>query len=478
MSQRVDIATGVDSTTSKTADSSIGERRRSSRLHPPYTTDGIDVSVAPRRRQQNINVKIKNEIANEDESYAENDDNGKDGGASPALYSFGGRQFKSYQEMVQAKRERNQQVLEESGLLSVMRNVKVEKLKTAAIVKSARTQLIKKRKADDLPQEKRKSNRLQGIESDGKYIDEERNGQVSVASETGLNGTPTLFISNNNREDKRHRFKAVDPGEDSSVQEALTFVHTILLTPLGTTASTSSSAFKLEEPTLTTKKSPRSVIVTNDENQKTVEPMKVAAMEADSVVSMEKTLSLSSREIHVAKVCPERIYSMAMHPSSSQVIACAGDKVGNVGIWNVTHASSLNDATTSNHSGVYLFRAHQSSVNCVQWTPDGSCLFSSSYDGSVRWFDAKAEISTEIFATFDDSNDSHRTKLGFGLDTGSKFWTQYGCLDHRFTGQKCFFLSTSTGSALHVDLRANERFTFHEQLSVKKINTLWYVLNP
>ena len=41
---------------------------------------------------------------------------------------------------------------------------------------------------------------------------------------------------------------------------------------------------------------------------------------------------------HLAKVTKERIYSIAVHPSCEKVLACAGDKSGNIGIWDVvTH---------------------------------------------------------------------------------------------------------------------------------------------
>jgi hypothetical protein len=74
---------------------------------------------------------------------------------------------------------------------------------------------------------------------------------------------------------------------------------------------------------------------------------------------------------------------------------------------------------------------------------------------------------------------NYRNELGFGLDTGSKYWTQFGCLDHHSHYDKCFFLSTSVGTAMHVDLRVvtrKGRITFHEQLSEKKINTLRYAI--
>ncbi len=37
----------------------------------------------------------------------------------------------------------------------------------------------------------------------------------------------------------------------------------------------------------------------------------------------------------VAKVVPQRIFSAAVHPSDSKILAFAGDKWGCLGIWDV-----------------------------------------------------------------------------------------------------------------------------------------------
>ena len=105
-------------------------------------------------------------------------------------------------------------------------------------------------------------------------------------------------------------------------------------------------------------------------------------------------------------------------------------------------------------------------------TPSGRSLLSASYDGSVRWLDVEAQKFLQIFATYDDSV-MYRDQLGRGLDQGYNYWTQYVCPDHRNAHDQCFFLSTSFGTAMHVDLRVGKgQLTFHEELSEKKINTL------
>lgn len=368
---------------------------------------------------------------------------------TPLSYVFEGVAYETYQEMVNAKRKRNQQVLEESGLLSAAAALSEKKSGVAV----TRQKGLKKRKASAaivLP--RRKSSRLAGIESDGLFVHDERAGRFSIGKDdtiqtttgTSDNGThqglpeKSGFYRNRiNDGSPLSIHQAVEyTGEkwidENSVGQALSFVRDTLQ-PLAKECNKSVS--------------PKSVI---------------DASLRDTV----KALSVDQEEC-VAKVVPDRIYGMAIHPSSSQLIVCVGDKSGYVGIWNA-------DANKrGSNDGVHLVRVHKGAVNCLQWTPSGQSLLSGAYDGTVRWFDVASEQFEQVFATYDDS-ESYKAHLGAGLDTGYHFYTQYACLDDRFSNEKCFFLSTSVGTAMHVDLRVNqkERITFHEELSEKKINSI------
>ena len=48
-------------------------------------------------------------------------------------------------------------------------------------------------------------------------------------------------------------------------------------------------------------------------------------------------------ETEVAKVVPDRIYSVAVLPSASSVVAAVGDRSGNLGIWNYSNQDSLEE---------------------------------------------------------------------------------------------------------------------------------------
>jgi hypothetical protein len=85
-------------------------------------------------------------------------------------------------------------------------------------------------------------------------------------------------------------------------------------------------------------------------------------------------------------------------------------------------------------------------------------------------------IFEEIFATYDDSDTTYLEDLGYGLDQGYSYWTQFVGTDPRYKGSSnpCLFVATSRGDVFHLDLRVQEkqRITFHESVSEKKINTV------
>ena len=186
------------------------------------------------------------------------------------------------------------------------------------------------------------------------------------------------------------------------------------------------------------------------------------------VIEMIDDLSIDNEE-WVAKVTPDRIYSVCTHPSESKLICGAGDKQGYIGLWDVDAPSS-----EDNHNGVHLFRVHSRPICCLEWASSDS-MISASYDGSVRRLNVETGTFQEIFATYDDSDSYYAEELGYGFDEGYRYWLQNVTVDPRYKGSNpCLFASTSAGTAFHLDLRVSEkqRVTFHEELSEKKINTL------
>lgn len=401
--------------------------------------------ITPESDKQKTTKEIdEHHLEEEDE---EEDDDHDD---TEHVHIFQGVEYASYQEMVNAKRKRNQQVLLDSGLLDTVHLVQQSSRKS----KQQQTQGLKKKKLKVSPDtSRRKSNRLAGIQSDGRYVDDERAGRFSIKSDTETLVTNVFGEVESVKEKEEYYRNRINDGSPISMEEAI--------------RNTGDKWVNDDS-------------VANGRQFATETLAPLVRLDAAShsrgghqlTKKLEKqlqALQVDDADTCVAKVVPDRIYGIAAHPAVDKLIVCAGDKAGYVGIWNVDN--HMDDAESD---GVHLFRFHRGAASCLEWTPSGNGLFSASYDGTVRYFDVASESFEQIFATYDDQSD-FRKELGYKMDTGHNYWTQYACLDHRFNNDKCFFLSTSVGTAMHIDLRiANEkgRLTFHESLSEKKINTL------
>ncbi|MCJ1450610.1 hypothetical protein MMC28_000943 [Mycoblastus sanguinarius] len=122
------------------------------------------------------------------------------------------------------------------------------------------------------------------------------------------------------------------------------------------------------------------------------------------------------------KITPERIYSLGFHPSTDKPLVFAGDKMGNLGIFDASQKSS---AATKRENGVKKeqedeedmeeddpdpaitsFHCHTRTISSFQFSPaNPSHLYTSSYDSSLRLLDLSKSKSTEIYAPLDSSND-------------------------------------------------------------------------
>lgn len=87
----------------------------------------------------------------------------------------------------------------------------------------------------------------------------------------------------------------------------------------------------------------------------------------------------------VAKVVPDRIFSLAVHPGSEKVLVAVGGKWGGVGLWDALDAAGP-------QNGVHLYVPHRRPVNCLTWDQFNPCqLISTSYDGTSRIFDLEKQ---------------------------------------------------------------------------------------
>jgi len=103
-----------------------------------------------------------------------------------------------------------------------------------------------------------------------------------------------------------------------------------------------------------------------------------------SFQNLKENLSrINITEEQVAKVVPDRIFSLKLHPGN-KVVCAVGGKHGHVGLWDVNSRDSrFND-------GVHVYHPHVRPVNTLSWDSfDTSRLVSTSYDGTSRVLDCE-----------------------------------------------------------------------------------------
>ena len=120
------------------------------------------------------------------------------------------------------------------------------------------------------------------------------------------------------------------------------------------------------------------------------------------------------------KITPERIYSLAFHPSPDKPLIFAGDKLGNLGVFDASQTTNPikgtqpikaedldsdldDDLPTPN---ITSFHLHTRTISSFQFSPlNPSHLYTSSYDSSLRLLDLTASTSTEIYGPSSPSDD-------------------------------------------------------------------------
>ena len=118
----------------------------------------------------------------------DDDENGTDNNNVKDMYVFEGQSYASYQEMVNAKRSRNQQMLIDSGLLDLTKEVHVRRVSHDGSAQQKKKRKLAGDGTTAASTERRKSNRLAGIQSDGVYVEEERAGRFLFATRSAAGG--------------------------------------------------------------------------------------------------------------------------------------------------------------------------------------------------------------------------------------------------------------------------------------------------
>lgn len=117
------------------------------------------------------------------------------------------------------------------------------------------------------------------------------------------------------------------------------------------------------------------------------------------------------------KITPERIYSMGFHPTEDKALVFAGDKLGNLGLFDASQsfasgATNVDDDEDDEEAdeptpAITTFKTHTRTISTILFAPDQpSNVFTASYDSSIRKLDLAAGLSTEVYAPAETSTDA------------------------------------------------------------------------
>ncbi|MCJ1376039.1 hypothetical protein MMC20_007277 [Loxospora ochrophaea] len=129
------------------------------------------------------------------------------------------------------------------------------------------------------------------------------------------------------------------------------------------------------------------------------------------------------------KITPERIYSLGFHPHPEKPLVFAGDKLGNLGVFDASQKTSSSrkfspskpikssspsikdedDSDSDSESSlpaISSFHLHTRTISSFAFSPaNPSHLYTTSYDSTLRLLDLTASQSTQIHAPSSPSDD-------------------------------------------------------------------------
>ena len=163
------------------------------------------------------------------------------------------------------------------------------------------------------------------------------------------------------------------------------------------------------------------------------------------------------------KITPERIYALGFHPTPDKPLVFAGDKLGNLGIFDASqtakspppspapkterspspsvrridrnpgdtdssHDASEDDDNDSPTPNITSFHLHTRTISSFQFSPlNPSHLYTSSYDSSLRLLDLSKSHSLEIYAPSSPTTDEPLS--GVEVDPSSPHILYFSRLD-------------------------------------------------
>ncbi|KAK9457613.1 WD40-repeat-containing domain protein [Dipodascopsis uninucleata] len=146
------------------------------------------------------------------------------------------------------------------------------------------------------------------------------------------------------------------------------------------------------------------------------------------------------------KITPERIFCIGFHPSISKKLVLAGDKIGNLGIWDVDQVKEEDEEVIPR---TYLFKVHARTLSSYAFPPSThEKVYSSSYDGSIRCVDFATGVSSEVYyGEIYDGEPDAQSEL-------------------HFSDPNTLYFATLSGEVCRVDLRSSKdstKYRLHEK---------------
>ncbi|KAL3426133.1 WD domain-containing protein [Phlyctema vagabunda] len=115
------------------------------------------------------------------------------------------------------------------------------------------------------------------------------------------------------------------------------------------------------------------------------------------------------------KITPERIYALGFHPTLEKPLIFAGDKMGNLGLFDASQTGPGVKAETNNEEdeedvetdepAISAFKVHSRTITSFVFPSYGNSVYSGSYDSSIRKLDLQKGVAVEIFAPEDTDTD-------------------------------------------------------------------------
>lgn len=113
------------------------------------------------------------------------------------------------------------------------------------------------------------------------------------------------------------------------------------------------------------------------------------------------------------KVTPERIYAMGFHPTEDKALVFAGDKLGNLGLFDGSQKIVKREEDDDEEEldgetspAITTFKTHTRTISAMHFSASHhKAVYTASYDSSIRMLDLEKGLSTEIYAPSQDDID-------------------------------------------------------------------------